>query len=262
MAPASARIAHGVPALLFAVSAAVTIAWCGPMAMGGMPMPGGWTMSMAWMRMPGQTWFSAAVAFLGMWSVMMMAMMLPVLTPMLWRYRRAAGPMAGPRAKMRLGRLTTLVALAYFSVWTLLGLAAFPLGVALATLEMHLPVLARAVPAASGVMVLIAGASQFTPWKARRLACCRETAGCERAPNQATALRHGLRLGLHCVACCAPLTAILCAIGVMDLWAMAAVTMAITAERLAPRGRSVARITGAVAMGAGAVLILRAVGLG
>ena len=54
-----------------------------------MPMPGGWTMSMAWMRMPGQTWPGAAASFLGMWVVMMVAMMLPSLVPMLSRYRRA-----------------------------------------------------------------------------------------------------------------------------------------------------------------------------
>ena len=78
-------------ALLFAASAAVTIVWGASMsAMGGMPMPGGWTMSMAWMRMPGQTWPGLAVAFLGMWIVMMVAMMLPSLIPMLWRYRQAA----------------------------------------------------------------------------------------------------------------------------------------------------------------------------
>src|SRR6266850_4194636 len=77
----------GVSALLFAVSAAVTIVWCASMsAMGEMTMPGGWTMSMAWM--PGQTWPGAA-AFLGMWVVMMVAMMLPSLVPMLWRYRQA-----------------------------------------------------------------------------------------------------------------------------------------------------------------------------
>ena len=47
---------HAVSALLFALSAAITVAWCGSMsAMGEMSMPGGWTMSMAWMRMPGQT---------------------------------------------------------------------------------------------------------------------------------------------------------------------------------------------------------------
>jgi hypothetical protein len=53
----SERAFFGVSALLFAASAAATIVWCASMsAMGGMPMPGGWTMSMAWMRMPGQTW--------------------------------------------------------------------------------------------------------------------------------------------------------------------------------------------------------------
>src|ERR687898_1880971 len=82
----------GVVALLFTASAALTIVWCASMsAMGGMRMPGGWTMSMAWMRMPGQTWPGAAASFLVMWVVMMVAMMLPSLTPMLWRYRRAVG---------------------------------------------------------------------------------------------------------------------------------------------------------------------------
>ena len=93
----------GVSALLFAASTAVTILWCASMsAMGGMPMPGGWTMSMAWMRMPGQTWPGAAASFLGMWVVMMVAMMLPSLVPMLWRYRQAV---AGT-GEMRLGALT------------------------------------------------------------------------------------------------------------------------------------------------------------
>ena len=96
----------GVSALLFAASAAVTIVWCGSMsAMGGMPMPGGWTMSMAWMRMPGQTWLAAAASFLGMWVVMMVAMMLPSLVPMLRRYRR----LLARTGEMRLGRLTTVV---------------------------------------------------------------------------------------------------------------------------------------------------------
>jgi len=39
----------GVSALLFASSTAVTIVWSSSMSeMGDMPMPGGWTMSMAW----------------------------------------------------------------------------------------------------------------------------------------------------------------------------------------------------------------------
>jgi predicted metal-binding membrane protein len=55
---------------------------------------------------------------------------------------------------------------------------------------------------------------------------------------------------------------ILLVIGVMDLRAMAVVPAAITVERLATAGERVARITGAVFVGAGVFLIARAAGLG
>src|SRR5215475_12364787 len=145
-------------------------------------------MSMAWMRMPGQTWPGAAASFLGMWVVMMVAMMLPSLVPMLWRYRQAVSG----RGETRLGRLTTLVGVGYFFVWTVFGMAAFPLGVALAAVEMH------------------------------QLDRCREAPGRGRTlpANAGTAWRHGLRLGLHCSYCCVGLMGILLVIGVMDLRAM------------------------------------------
>ena len=76
------------------------------------------------------------------------------------------------------------------------------------------------------------------------------------------AWRHGLRLGLHCGTCCAGLTAILLVIGIMDLRGMAVVTAAITAERLAPAGERVARVTGAFAVAAGLLLIVRTAVLG
>jgi predicted metal-binding membrane protein len=225
-----------------------------------MPMPGGWTMSMAWMRMTGQTWPGVAASFLGMWVVMMLAMMLPSLVPMLWRYRQAVGR----TGETRLGRLTALVGVGYFFVWTVFGMAAFLLGVALAAVEMQLPALARAVPIAAGVVVLIAGALHLTAWKARRLACCQEVPTHNRAlpADAGTAWRHGLRLGLHCSYCCANLMAILLVIGVMDLRAMVVVTAAITVERLAPAGERVARAIGTVAVGAGLLLIAQAAGLG
>jgi len=252
---ASERTFFGISALLFAASAAVTIVWCTSMPpMGDMPMPGGWTMSMAWMRMPGQTWPAAAAAFLGMWVVMMLAMMMPCLVPMLQRYRRAVGQTGATR----LGRLTALVGAGYFVVWTLLGMAAFPLGVALAAIEMQQPALARAVPIAVSLVVLIAGALQFTAWKTRHLACCREAPGHTLSTDARTAWRHGLRLGLHCSRCCAGLMAILLVIGVMDLRAMAVVAAAISVERLAPAGERVARATGLVVVGTGLLLIMRA----
>ena len=230
-------------------------------AMGGMPMPGGWTMSMAWMRMPGQTWPGAAASFIGMWVVMMVAMMLPSLVPMLLRYRQALGR----EDEARLGPLTAIAGAGYFFVWTVFGMAVFPLGAALAAIEMQQPALARAVPTATGVVVLIAGALQFSAWKAHHLACCREASAFARAEISASfgeAWRHGLRLGLHCSSCCAGLMAILLVVGVMDLRAMAVVTAAITVERLAPAGDRVARAIGAIVVVAGLFLIARAAGLG
>ena len=258
---ASQRAFLGVAALLFVASATLTIVWCASMAaMDGMPMPGGWTMSMAWMRMPGQTWPGAAASFLGMWVVMMVAMMLPSLVPMLQRYRQAIGPSGEPR----LGRLTALVSVGYFSVWTAVGVVAFPLGVALAAVAMQQPALARVVPIAVGAVVLIAGALQFTPWKARHLACCREAPGRGRTlpADAGAAWRHGLRLGLACSRCCAGLMAILLVVGVMDLRAMTVVAAAVALERLAPAGEAVARALGAVVVGAGLFLVARALSLG
>jgi predicted metal-binding membrane protein len=258
---AAQRTFFGVSALLYAASAAITIAWCATMsAMGAMPMPGGWTMSMAWMRMPGQTWPSAAASFIGMWVVMMTAMMLPSLASMLWRYRLAVGR----TGETRLGRQTALVGAGYFFVWIVFGMAVFPLGSALAAIVMQQPALARAVPTGVGIVVLIGGAFQFTAWKARHLACCQavpDHAGTLPADAD-TAWRHGLRLGFHCSWCCAGLMAILLVIGVMDLRAMTVLTAAITVERLAPAGERVARVIGAVVVAAGLFLVVRAAGLG
>jgi predicted metal-binding membrane protein len=257
---ASQRAFFGVSALLFAASVTVTIVWCASMStMDGMAMPGGWTMSMAWMRMPGQTWLGAATLFLSMWLGMMAAMMLPSLVPMLWRYRQAVGG----TAEIPVGRLTALVGVGYFLVWTVFGMVAFPLGVALAAVAMAEPSVARAVPMAVGVVIMAAGALQFTAWKAHHLACCRQTPElCRMLPAHAgSAWRYGLNLGFHCSCCCIGLTAVLLVVGVMDLRAMAVVAAAITVERLAPAGPRVARIIGAVLVGAGLFVIARAAGL-
>jgi len=194
-----------------------------------------------------------------MWVVMMVAMMLPSLVPMLRRYRDAVAGVGGSR----LGRLTAVVGAGYFFVWTALGVAVFPLGVGLATITMDEPRLARAVPLAGGAVVLIAGALQFTSWKARRLSCCRTRPGHGGAIAAGTgaAWRHGLRLGLHCAACCGNLMAILLAIGVMDFRAMAVVTAAISAERLAPAGERIARVVGAIVVAAGLFVVARAAGM-
>lgn len=219
-------------------------------AMDGMTMPGGWTMSMAWMRMPGQSWLDAATSFVAMWAVMMVPMMLPSVAPMLWRYRRAIRAVSAARS----AALTMLVGGAYFAVWVALGVVVYGLGVAFAWIAMHQPPVARAVPLMAGLLVTVAGALQFTTWKAERLACCgRFDPLIPNMPaNAITALRRGGSLALHCIECCAALMSVPLVLGVMDLGVMIVVTLAITAERLAPVGARVARVigTGVVAWGA------------
>ncbi|HSB97235.1 MAG TPA: DUF2182 domain-containing protein, partial [Spongiibacteraceae bacterium] len=220
--------------LLFIISTAATIYGCASMtSMEGMPMPGGWSMSMTWMRMPGQTWLGAAAVFLGMWIAMMVAMMLPSLLPILSCYRRAV-----EQSAMHWSRPTALLGAGYFFVWMLLGIIIFPLGIAVAALTMQYEALARAVPLVAGAVVALAGALQFGAWKAHHLACCRPVplragkiaAHSPIVSSNSGAWHYGVRLGIHCCCCCANLTAILLVIGVMDLRVMAIVSLAITAE--------------------------------
>ncbi len=252
----SERAFLGTSALLFLASAGFTVSACASMG-GGMPMPGGWNMSMAWMRMPGQTWLGAAASFMAMWIVMMMAMMLPSLASMLSDYRRCLGPDVGG-----LGRLTALAGAGYFFVWAVFGAAAYPLGVAVAAAEMKWPAFARSVPLATGAVLVLAGCVQLTAWKARHLGRCRDARACGAAPSPdaRSAWRHGLRLGRHCSLCCSGLIVGLLVTGVMDLRAMALVTAAITAERLVPRPERVARATGLLLVATGGLEIVRSLG--
>ena len=243
-----------VAALVFAASAALTITWCGSMAaMPGMDMPGGWVMSMTWMRMPGQGWLDLAVMFCGMWAVMMIAMMMPVFAPELIRFRRGQA-----RGDAR-GLASLAFAASYFGIWIAAGIGILPLGLVFAELAMRSEAVSRITPVLAGLVVMVAGATQFSGWKQRQIACCRHTA-LDRASstNYLEAGRAGARLGLDCLYCCAGLTAVLLVIGVMDLLAMALVTMAISAERLMTARIRVARLVGLVLLAGGGMMLFRA----
>ncbi|MDQ3272067.1 MAG: DUF2182 domain-containing protein [Pseudomonadota bacterium] len=251
--PAASELLRRLPALgnpgplLWVAATLATIAGSLSMQdMGEVPMPGGWTLSTTWMPMCGQSWAGAAASFTGMWVVMMVAMMLPAVLPQL-RYRRPASAMAAGAG--------------YFFVWTVLGVIIFALGAVLTQALLQLNTVARTVPVLSGLVVLLAGVFQFTRWKARHLACCRQPI--TRLPTQAMAAwHHGLQLGIHCMCSCAGLTTLLLVLGVMNLHVMAIVTAAITSERWAHDGERVARITGAVMVVTSLLLIGRAVGAG
>jgi predicted metal-binding membrane protein len=230
---------------LLAASTAVTVTRSVAMP----PMRG---MAMADGAATGGDWPGSAASFLGMWLPMMAAMMLPSLLPVLWRCHRAMARAGG----MHPGRSVLLVGLGYFLAWTLAGLAVHVLGAAFAVMSVP----PRAVPYATGAIVLLAGLLQFTGWKARLLACCRAM------PTHAVPLRdgavatlgYGLRLGRHCIGCCAGATAVLFVLGWMDLRVMAATTAAITAERLMPCDIVAMRVIGGIAVVAGAILLATA----
>ena len=206
--------------LVFFASTWVTITWCGSLC----DMPG----MGVWSRMPGQTWLEHFLVFEGMWIVMMIAMMMPVFAPVL--LREIAAPLP--------------VAMGYFMAWSLLGVALYPLGVAADALAPG--------PMVGGVLVIIAGLLQFGERKARLLKCCMTVPG--------TAFRDGFRTGIHCIRCCAGLTATLLVVGVMDLWAMALATLTIAAERLLPSSTRAAPAIGVGLIGIGVVLCARALG--
>jgi hypothetical protein len=74
-------------AIVVVASVAITVYACESMS-GGVPMRGGWTMSMAWMRTPDQSLLAATTLFMGTWIAMITASMSPVLLMALLRFRR------------------------------------------------------------------------------------------------------------------------------------------------------------------------------
>ena len=235
-------------ALLFVASAAATILWSRAMAE-GMAMPGGWTLSMAWLPMPGETRLTAAAGFLAMWVAMMGAMMMPSLVPTLARVA-PTGP--APDGLAGLGE----AGVGYFAVWAVVGAGIYVVGAALVAAELHRPTLAPAIPIARGVALVAAGWVQLTSWKARHLACCREGRPGAARPG---AWRRGISLGVDCVLCCVPFMTLLVVTGMMNLAMIALTALAITVERVAREPAPVVRLAGLLLIGAGAWGIVRAV---
>jgi predicted metal-binding membrane protein len=245
---------YAVSAVVFTSAAALTWYSCRAMA-GGMEMPGGWTMSMAWMPMGSR--LQSGLMFAGMWVAMMVAMMLPSTLPMLVLYRRAARF----RGEAHAGWLTAVMSAGYFGVWTVFGIAAYAAGLGIALLAMRSGAFSRAVPIASGGALIAAGMYQLSPWKAACLKHCRDPLSLV-AEHVQGGWRGALRLGIHhgafCAACCWALMLIQLALGIMDVLVMIAVALVIALEKLLPRGLAVARFTGVLALAGGIAIAVRA----
>jgi predicted metal-binding membrane protein len=223
---------------------------------GGMPMPGGWTMGMAWMRMPGQTWPGAGAMFTAMWLSMMVAMMLPSSLPMLLLYRRVVVFRGEPYADL----LVWLMASGYFLVWTLFGVTAYAAGAVIALAAMQWTIASELVPMGAGLALIASGIYQLTPWKSACLKHCRnplEIVARHLHPGWRGAVALGVHHGLFCTACCWALMVMQLVIGVMNLGAMAAIATVIALEKLTARGPLVARAVGLVSISAGLAILVR-----
>lgn len=227
--------------LLFVACLPATAYFCNSMQ-GEMKMPGGWTMSMMWMRMPGETWFSSALGFLLMWLAMMVVMMMPSAVPMFLKTKRH-------------WRSLCYMASGYFTVWLIAGFGTYLLAIKFNDAAMRYEFLSRAVPLLSGALLIVTGAFQFTSWKMTQLLRCRSPFGCSAScPQDKTGFQLGCKQGLACCACCAALMTAQLILGIMNPPVMVVVTIFITAEKLIPRPEVTARLAGITAIIAGIIM--------
>ena len=163
--------------------------------------------------------------FLGVWIVMMAAMMLPSAIPTVTMY-------AG-LAKDRTSLAPLFFVAGYLAVWSAAGLAAFGLAAAFGDgLAWE-----RAGRWAAGATLLLAAAYQLTPLKDACLTRCRAPIafllGSWR-PGRSGGLRMGMTHGAWCAGCCWALMAALFALGVMSIAWTALVAALVAFEKILP----------------------------
>jgi predicted metal-binding membrane protein len=225
-----------------------------------MPMPGGWSMSMAWMGMGAASGFSRGLMFVSMWTTMMVAMMLPSVTPVVVLHRALLGSRS-TRGEPAGGSNVLLLA-GYFGVWTLFGVIAYAVGISVTAAAMRSSSLSRVIPFATGGLLAAAGCYQLTSWKYACLAHCRsplEVFAHHPIRRRVDSLIVGVHHGAYCAACCWALMAIQLALGVMSLPLMASIGAVIFLEKCWKHGEAVASVVGVAAIVSGIVLIVRAV---
>jgi len=190
-----------------------------------------------------------------MWSVMMVAMMLPSATPVILLYAKIN------RNRELHGRTRNSVGLfigGYLLVW--IGFSIFA---TLLNWGLHLggyltSMMGRATPVVAGVALLGAGLFQFSPLKYACLTNCRSPVGFLLAhwrEGWAGTARMGIHHGLYCLGCCWLLMVLLFVLGVMNLLWIAALTMFVLAEKVVPAGHLLGRIAGLFMIAWGAWLI-------
>lgn len=200
--------------------------------------------------------FRYATVIFVMWWLMMVAMMVPSAAPTillygaLYRERGASGPLeflAG-----------------YLVVWGAFSLAATLVqGVLSAGGWMSAMYMNVAAAYMASAVLIAAGIYQLSPVKAACLDHCRgpvEALTRHRRTGRLGAFRMGLVHGRYCLGCCWALMALLFVGGVMNIWWIAAITIYVAVEKLAPGGRIVSRIMAAALVVSGVALLTASLG--
>jgi predicted metal-binding membrane protein len=199
-----------------------------------------------WTDLGGFSWF------VGVWVVMMAAMMLPSVAPTVALYSRMT--------RQRSAFLPIAFVAGYLLTWALAGVAAYGLGTALTRAAGDQLSWSNAGQPIAGATLLIAAGYELTPLKDVCLGKCRSPLGVllgSWRDGLAGAVRMGARNGAWCVGCCWALMASLFALGLMSLWWMAVVAGLIAVEKTVP-WRRIATYGTAVLLLALGVLVLAA----
>ena len=195
----------------------------------------------------------ALLPFLGLWVVMMAAMMLPSAAPVavLWT-RLISGASAGFGRVARLGLFLS----GYLLTWVAVGAVAFAALAGTGRLLTASPTAAKWL----GVAIFIAaGIYQLTPWKDWCLRRCRSPIGALMYyvgfKGRSRDLRVGLHHGATCAGCCWGLMIVLIAVGVMNVAVMAGLAAVIFAEKLWRYGKPFGQAVGVVLVAVGVLAI-------
>ena len=189
--------------------------------------------------------------FLGVWVVMMAAMMFPSVAPTVALYARMS------RARSPLAPL--LFTGGYLVVWSGVGALAFAVAFGAGPIAGDVLAWDRAGRWVAGVTLLAAGAYELTPLKTVCLRRCRSPLGfllgCWR-DGAAGALQMGARHGAWCVGCCWALMASLFALGVMSVAWMAFIAGLIATEKIVPWRRVATYGTATILLALGILLLV------
>ena len=221
--------------------------------MGGMA-GGGADMAMAL-----RPWQAAdAVLMFLMWSVMMVAMMMPSAAPMILLFAAIARK---SKAQGRPIASAAVFASGYLVMWVVFSALATGLQWSLEQMALLSPMMAVRAPLLGGLLLIAAGLYQLTPLKHVCLEKCRSpvrflTSHWRDAAGGAFVM--GLDHGLFCLGCCWVLMALLFVGGVMNLLWIAAIAGFVLIEKLLPFGRRAGQAGGVLLLLAGMVVALQA----